>query len=65
MKLSYGFHWDYIFSFNLFFIQLHNKKNIGDYEIKHQLSTEVFFLDYDNLIKGKTKPIMKLNFQLI
>jgi hypothetical protein len=37
---------------------------IDDYEIKHQPNTEMFFLDRNNLIKGETKPIMKLNSQL-
>jgi hypothetical protein len=37
---------------------------IDDCEIKHQLNTEMFFLDHDNLIKGATKLIMKLNSQL-
>jgi len=38
---------------------------IDDCDIKHQLNTEMFFLDHDNLIKGETKLIMKLNSQLI
>jgi hypothetical protein len=37
---------------------------IDDCEIKHQLNTEMFFLDHDNLIKEATKLIMKLNSQL-
>jgi hypothetical protein len=37
---------------------------IDNYKIKHQLNTEIF-LDRDNLIKYETKPIMKLNLQLI
>ena len=37
---------------------------IDDCKVKHQLITEMFFLYNYNLIKGKTKPIMKLNFQL-
>jgi hypothetical protein len=36
---------------------------IDDCEIKYQPNTN-FFLDRDNLIKGETKPIMKLNSQL-
>jgi hypothetical protein len=38
--------------------------NIDNCEIKHQLNTEIFFLNHDNLIKEETKPIIKLNFQL-
>ena len=37
---------------------------INDWKIKLQLNTEICFLDHDNLIKGNTKPIIKLNFQL-
>jgi hypothetical protein len=37
---------------------------IDDCEIKHQPNIEMFFLDHNNLIKGKMKPIMKLNSQL-
>ena len=37
---------------------------MDDCKIKNQLNTRCFFLYYDNLIKGKTKPIMKLNSQL-
>jgi hypothetical protein len=37
---------------------------INDSEIKHQPNTKMFFLDYNNLIKGKMKPIIKLNSQL-
>jgi len=37
---------------------------INNYKIKHQLNTKIF-LDYDNLIKYETKPIIKLNSQLI
>ena len=37
---------------------------IDNYKIKHQLNTK-FFLNHDNLIKYETKPIMKLNSQLI
>jgi hypothetical protein len=37
---------------------------IDNYKIKHQLNTK-FFLDHDNLIKCETKPIIKLNSQLI
>jgi hypothetical protein len=33
-------------------------------ELKHQLNTEMFFWNLDNLIKGKTKPIMRLDSQL-
>jgi hypothetical protein len=36
---------------------------IDDCEIKQQLNIEIF-LDHNNLIKGETKPIMKLNSQL-
>jgi hypothetical protein len=38
--------------------------NIDNCEIKHQPNIEMFFLDHDNLIKGETKLIMKLNSQL-
>ena len=37
---------------------------IDNYKNKHQLNTKMF-LDHDNLIKCETKPIMKLNSQLI
>ena len=37
---------------------------IDDWKIKHQPNTDMFILDRDNLIKGETKPIIKLNFQL-
>jgi hypothetical protein len=39
-------------------------KKIDDCKIKHQPNIEIFFLDRDNLLKYKTKPIMKLNSQL-
>jgi hypothetical protein len=57
-ELSYEF-------FLIYFLFNYIITKIDDCEIKHQPNTEMFFLDYDNLIKGKTKPIMKLNFQLI
>jgi hypothetical protein len=38
---------------------------IDDRKIKHQSNTEMFFWDRDNLLKRETKPIMKLNSQLI
>jgi hypothetical protein len=37
---------------------------IDDCEIKHQSNIEMFFLHHNNLIKGKMKPIMKLNSKL-
>jgi hypothetical protein len=37
---------------------------LDDYDIKHQLNANIFFLDRDNFIKSKAKPIMKLNSQL-
>jgi hypothetical protein len=37
---------------------------IDDCDIKHQLNTEMVFFYHDNLIKGETKLIMKLNSQL-
>jgi hypothetical protein len=33
------------------------KTKINDCKIKYQPNTEMFFLDRDNLIKDKTKPI--------
>jgi len=33
-------------------------------EIKHRPNIETF-LNYDNLVKNKTKPVMNLNSQLI
>jgi hypothetical protein len=60
---GYEFHWDYN-SFSKLFLFNYMITNIDNCEIKHQLNTEIFFLDHDNLIKEETKPIMKLNFQL-
>jgi hypothetical protein len=37
---------------------------IDNCEIKHQPNIKIFFLDWDNLTKGETKPVMKLNSQL-
>jgi hypothetical protein len=32
-----------------------------NYKIKHQSNTNIYFLDRDNIIQRKIKPIMKLN----
>jgi hypothetical protein len=36
-------------------------KKIDNYKIERQINTKTFFQDYDNLIKNKTKQIMKLD----
>jgi hypothetical protein len=39
---------------------------LNDHKIKHQLNIyHDFFLNYNNLIKSETKPIMNLNSQSI
>jgi hypothetical protein len=38
---------------------------MNDRKIESQTNTEIFFKDYDNLIKSKMKQIIKLDSQLV
>jgi hypothetical protein len=63
---------DFIGFNNLLFFFLLNyclfnyiKTKIDNHKIEHQTNTETFFKDYNNLIKSKTKQIMKFGSQSI
>jgi len=38
---------------------------MNDRKIERQTNTEIFFKDYDNLIRSKTKQIIKLDSQSV
>jgi len=64
-ELGYGLHWDsnfFFFQNNFLFNYIMTK--IDNCEIKHQPNINIFFWDWDNLTKGETKPVIKLNSQL-